>query len=90
MYYFWKEISASSQLAIDTKIKAIVKGLDRAIIPGLDLAKLTSGELTRIDKIMKYKIGNLWQRKATKDTTLTLSDEKRINIAGKELIGSNS
>ena len=90
LYYFWKKISANSQVSIDEFIRTLIKGLGKADIKGLPKTTLTQYELNQINVIMQYKVGDLWDRVSRNDPNLTNSERKQVSLAGRELIGGNN
>ena len=87
LYFYFKEVTPNQQAELDEYIKILTIGIDPAVIPGLPKTSLTEGEFARVNEIMKFKIGGLWQRALELDRTLKTAELKQITLAGRELLG---
>ena len=50
---------------------------------------LTVYEYNLLKDIMRYKIGDIWERRIVDETSLSYRDNAKLEIAGTQLLGSN-
>ena len=89
LFYYWKEITSGEQIKIDDFIRTISQRSDKADIPGMPKSTLTVYEYNLLKDIMRYKIGDIWERKIVDETSLKYRDNAKLEIAGTQLLGSN-
>ena len=87
LYFYFKEVTPNQQAELDEYIKILTTGINPAVIPGLPNTSLTEAEFARVNEIMKFKIGGLWQRALELDRTLITEELKQVTLAGRELLG---